>query len=284
VKDLSWDAFRHALVTTAPWKVAASMALTLASYACLSATEWLALRAQGRRFRYRDAAMVAVPAYALTNSAGFSPATGAAFRLQLYGRRGVPAKPAALVALTAGTAVTLSGPVTAGLAMLAAPASLAAAARAPAWMAMALGAVLLAPAAAWFVAFRREAPKWLGGGKRADLGWRPRVLGLAAGVGDWAFSCGALFVLLPAPDVRLLPGYLVAYIAGSLLSAASGVPGGIGVFEGVVLMLTTVMARVHETATALLLYRCIYSLGPLAIWGVTALIRRGVAHRREAAS
>lgn len=33
------------------------------------------------------------------------------------------------------------------------------------------------------------------------------------------------------------------------------------------LTLAAVFSQVHETAAALLLYRCIYSLGPLAIWG-----------------
>lgn len=274
LQSLSWPEFRHALVTTAPWKVAAAIILTAASYACLSVTEWMALRALGHPLSYRDALMVAAPAYALTNSAGFSPATGTALRLQLYRPRGLDAKAAAAVALTAGAAVTLSGPVTAGLAMLADPARIAAAAHAPAATAVALGLLLIAPAGLWFFAFTRRAPRWLGGRRRAKLGWRARAAGLAAGVGDWLFSGAALFVLLPSPAPILLPGYLAAYVAGSLLSAASGVPGGLGVFEAIMLTLTTLLSQVRETAPALVLYRGIYSLGPLAIWGTVWLARR----------
>jgi uncharacterized membrane protein YbhN (UPF0104 family) len=51
------------------------------------------------------------------------------------------------------------------------------------------------------------------------------------------------------------------------------VPGGLGVFEAIVLTLTTLLSQVHETAAALVLYRCIYSLGPLAIWGVASALR-----------
>lgn len=274
LQTLSWPDFRHALATTAPWQLGASIALTAGSYACLAGTEWLALRVLGHDLGYRDAAMVAAPAYALTNSAGFSPATGTAFRLQLYGQRGLNAKAAAAVALTAGAAVTASGPVTAGLAMLLDPGRVSAAARAPAVGAVVLGVVLIAPAALWFVAFTRRAPRWLGGRRRTQLSWRARAAGLACGVGDWLFSCAALFVLLPHPTPGLLPGYLVAYVAGSLLSAATGVPGGIGVFEAIVLTLATRFSQVHETAAALLLYRGIYSLGPLAIWSAVWLVRR----------
>jgi uncharacterized membrane protein YbhN (UPF0104 family) len=271
VASMSMHEFLRALAATAPAAVLASLALTAASYACLAATEWFALRALGAKLSYRAAARVAVPAYALTNSAGFSPATGTAFRLQLYGRMGVPATRAAAVALAAGTAVTLSGVVTAGLLMVLDPAAFGSAVHGPVWLAVALGLVLLTPGGLWFFAFTRRAPRWLGGG-RPGLSRRDRALALAAGIGDWLFSSAALFVLLPHPQFAAFPTYLAAYTAGALLSAATGVPGGIGVFEAIVLALTRVMTQVHETAAALLLYRCTYSLGPLAIWGATALI------------
>lgn len=98
-------------------------------------------------------------------------------------------------------------------------------------------------------------------------------MGLLAGLGDWLFSGAALFILLPTPELAVFPTFLAAYVAGSLLSAATGVPGGIGVFEAIVLALATLFAQVHETAAALLLYRCIYSLGPLSIWGGLVLWR-----------
>src|SRR5690554_3642188 len=51
---MSWASFVDALASTTPWAVVLSIALTLASYACLSATEWLALRAVGHDLSYRD--------------------------------------------------------------------------------------------------------------------------------------------------------------------------------------------------------------------------------------
>lgn len=283
---MSLSDFWGALTATPAWAVLLSVGFTGASYACLSGTEWLALQALGHPLRYRDAARVAVPAYALTNSAGFSPATGTMFRLQLYGRKGLTGPQAAAVAMLAGAAVTLSGLVTAGLLMLLDPYAFGGTLPGPIWTVAFLGAALMTPGALWFYAFTATAPAWLGGRRTPAPQRSARLIGLLAGLGDWLFSSAALFVLLPNPDFAVFPSFLAAYVVGSLLSAATGVPGGIGVFEAIVLTLTAMFNQVHETAAALLLYRGIYSLAPLAIWGGVILFRgwRGRRSRPSARS
>lgn len=268
-----------ALRATGVPAVLAACGLTAASYLCLSVTEWIALHALRRPLSFRQAVQVAAPAYALTNSVGFSAATGTAVRLQLYRPAGLDVRQSTAVAMVAGLAVTLSGLVAAGLAVVADAADFGQITPGGAWGAAALGILLLAPAVLWYLAFTPAAPRWLGGAHPAVPGSRLRTAGLAAGVGDWLFSCGALFVLLPQPDPANLPTFLVAYVAGCLLSAATGAPGGIGVFEAIVLTLTSMISRTHETAAALLLYRAIYSLGPLSLVGAYALIRRILAVR-----
>ncbi len=274
ISTITLSAFLAALAATSPIAIGLSIVLTGASYLCLSGTEWLSLQALKHRLSYRQAAMVAIPAYALTNTAGFSPATGTALRLQLYARRGLSAGQSAAVAMLAGTAVSLSGPVAAGLLMIAAPSRFAAAIHGSIWTALVVALLLVAPAGLWFWAFTPKAPRWLGGGRPALPAASTRLVGLLAGVGDWLFSGAALFALLPHAQLSAYPTYLAVYIVGCLLSAAAGVPGGIGVFEAIVLTLSTVFSQVHETAAALLLYRCIYSLGPLSLFAVVTVARR----------
>jgi len=103
-----------------------------------------------------------------------------------------------------------------------------------------------------------------------------RAFALTAGVGDWALSGAALYVLLPNPSLAAFPSFLAVFVLGSLVSAATGVPGGVGVFEAVVIGLSAVMARAHETAAALILYRAIYSLGPLLLTALALLAWRGI--------
>ena len=275
------SALVHAVATTNPIAVVGSISLTCASYLCLSGSEWLALKALGHRLGYWRAARVAVPAYALTNSAGFSPATGTALRIQLYSPMGLSAFQSTQVAMLAGAAVTISGVVAAGAVIILDP-SIGRALRQSSHVVPLVGGLMIAPVALWFVAFKSGAPAWLGGGKAERLPTRDRVLGLGAGLGDWTFSAAALFLLLPHPDPATFAGYFVAYTAGCILSAATGVPGGIGVFEAIVLSLTSVISKTHETAAALLLYRCIYSLGPLALAAAFGGIRRVAGSRRRA--
>lgn len=281
LSTISLGAFVGALAATPAWAVMLSMVFAAGSYACLSGTELLALRSLGHRLGFREAAAVAAPAYALTNSVGFGPATGIISRAKLYGPKGISAGESAEIFLVGGIAVTLSGLVAAGLLMLAAPSAFAGAVRGPPWLVALLGAGLMAPGALWFYASTPSAPAWLGG-RRTSPSRRLRLFGLSAGLGDWLLSCAALYILLPDPALAAFPAFLAAYIASSIISGSTGVPGGIGVFEVIVLSIATMFAQVHETAAALLLYRGIYNLGPLLIWGAIMLwraLRRGCARQ-----
>ena len=84
LKDWSWSAFLHALHATPAPSLAAAALLTPLSYACLGITEWYALQTLGHRQSWRRACWTALAAYALSNSLGFSWATGTAARLRLY--------------------------------------------------------------------------------------------------------------------------------------------------------------------------------------------------------
>jgi phosphatidylglycerol lysyltransferase len=102
---------------------------------------------------------------------------------------------------------------------------------------------------------------------------------LLAGLGDWVFSGGALFLLLPHPALTQAPAFLAVFVAGSVVGSASGVPGGLGVFEAVMLGLSAATSRVHETAAALITYRLINAVAPLMI-ACAALVARRVLTRR----
>ena len=281
VSTISWSDFQQALASTTVSAVLASIGLTLCSYACLSGTEWLSLRALGHSLSYRAAALVAVPSYALTNSAGFSPATGTLMRVRLYARRGLSAAASTQVAMLAGASVTLSGLVAGGVALLARASVYARVLHTPTSVVLFGGVLLLLPATLWFVAFAgRNGPPWLGRTQKSEIRLRDRLLGLCAALGDWFSSCAALFALFPHARWGVFPGFLGVYVAGSLLSAATGVPGGVGVFEAFMLMSTSIVAHAHETAAALVLYRCLYSLGPLAIVACLGTLRRASLHIR----
>lgn len=236
------------------WRIAAAIVATVFSYAFLGASEWWALEMVGRKLASWRILLVTVVSYTMSNGLGFSLATGGAARLRFYRGWGFKGTEIAAVTLLAGIAVTLSGFVTVGLALQAVhgvPFSL-----------HVIGLVMLAPAWLWLGHLPKRV-KFLPGVELVHPPLRTRVLALSGGIFDWILSGLALLLLMPGQPGNHIAPFLAVFVLGSVISAASGVPGGIGVFEAVVLTLSRHFALPHQTAAALVLYRLIYAIGPL---------------------
>lgn len=245
--------------STPIWAVGVAIGATAASYLCLAGSEWWALACIGRKLSGWKIGLVTFVSYALSNGLGFSLATGAACRLRFYRAWGLPGSEIASVTLLAGAAVTLSGAVTAGLALLLVP-------KMPAAIYL-LGLGLTAPAWLWIGRLPpslRILPKVALTNPKLQL----RIPALGAAIFDWVLSGLALFILLPDASADQFAGFLAIFILGSVVSAASGIPGGLGVFEAIVLALSHRFAQPHDTVAALVLYRVIYSIGPLTLTAV----------------
>lgn len=256
VQTASPSAIQAAFRATPPWAIGAAVATTLLSYLCLAASEQLALGYLGRRLAAWRVILVTFVSYALSNGLGFSLATGAAARLRFYRAWGLGGSEIGAVTLLAGAAVTLSGAVAAGLALLAIPGL-----PPPLY---GLAAILIAPAGLWIARLPKKG-RLLPAIELATPSLKTRLGALGGGLLDWALSGLALFVLLPGASADQFAGFLAVFILGSVVSAASGVPGGVGVFEAVVLSLSHRFALPHETVAALILYRLIYAVGPLSL-------------------
>ncbi|MBS0375673.1 MAG: bifunctional lysylphosphatidylglycerol flippase/synthetase MprF [Proteobacteria bacterium] len=238
--------------------------LTAASYALLTLYDALALRYVGRAVAYPRIALTSFIAYAFGHNLSLAAFTGAAVRYRLYLSVGLTAVDVAtIVSFCALTTALGVGTLAGGALVVAAPGA-AALHLGHAWS-QAVGVLLLAGVAAYVAwASRARRPLTIGA-------WalRPPGGGLAAGqvgvaVGDLLCSAGVLYLLLPAaarPDFPVFAGlYAVAIVAG----IASQVPGGLGVFEAV-LLLALPQVPAPQLLGALLAYRGVYYLAPLAL-------------------
>lgn len=256
------------LKAASPWMIALASACTLTSHACLAAVEWRAWRLIGRPQPLIDTAWRSFTANALSSLAGLGPASGTALRIKLYASTSAsPAQIARLVVLY--TAATyLAGIVSLGLSIAGAAGPISTATHAPAWATALVATGMMAPAALWFVLFRKPRSG------RVPPGTTDRLAALGAGIGDWIFSGAALFVLTTAAPSSF-PAFLAVFCLGSLLGGLAGVPGGVGVLEATVMGLH-VGSLPHATVAALILYRAIYLLGPAVIAVVGLIGRRAV--------
>jgi phosphatidylglycerol lysyltransferase len=252
-----------ALRAIGPWRIMAAIGLTVASHLLLTCYDVLGLRALGKKLPYRTAARAAFTSYALSHSLGFAAITGGSARLRIYGAAGLRPFTVAKLVLIAGCAFWGGIAATAAISMIASTRPLA------------MAGYILSPDAAHAVGLAvlsafallpllpRLMPRL-----KARFGVdfalpSPTTLVLLLGVAavDLAFASLALFVLVPGlgPDdfAQLYLAYSLAVIAGLL----THVPGGVGVFEAI--MIAVLPIRGPQVLAALIAYRAIYYLLPL---------------------
>lgn len=243
---------------------------TALSYLVVTGYDWLALRYIRRPLPWPKIGFAALISYAISNSVGLSVLTSGSLRYRLYSSWGLTTVDIARIVLF--TTVTLwLGILTMGGAVLVLyPLD----GRAlPHWVVAngrLLGvAVLSIPLAYVLLGMLRRQPIQLGSWELPMVRLRLALPQLAVGALDWAMAAAVLYVLLPSSAKidfsQILGAFLIAQIAGLI----SHVPGGLGVFESVMLLLLKGHLPVTSLLGVLLAYRVIYYIIPLALAAIT---------------
>lgn len=275
---------RHALHQIDGAQLALALGLTTASYLALTLYDWFAVRTIGQRLPWRTAALASFTSFTISHNFGLSLLTGGTARLRAYGAAGLDFADVARVTLIASG--TFWGGVFAvtAVALLATQHPLAMLGHSlPIATLHGTGLVLaLAFAALFILRVRGLAVLRLGS---ASLPLPPPSL-MAAQIGiaafDLACASGALFVLVPHADPALIGSFFLAYALAIVIALITHVPGGIGVFEAV--MLALVPLGRSDLFAALLLYRLIYYLLPLLVAGALLVGIEGHRLRRPIAT
>jgi uncharacterized membrane protein YbhN (UPF0104 family) len=244
-----------------------SVALVAASYVFLTGYDELCLRFLGKRLPYRVVALGSFISYAFANNLGFALLTGGSVRYQIFKNYGVSTAEVAIVTVMSAITFILAASLVVGSCMLLAPDALAAMTGFPVAFNVLLGTSLLTALAVYvgWVA-SGTAPKTLSWGTWSiDLPGARSTLGqLLVGCGDIACAAGALYILLPAStDVNYFV-FVGIFAAAITLGLISSVPGGVGVFEGIILFAVP-NATADQLIASLLAFRCAYYLLPLLV-------------------
>jgi phosphatidylglycerol lysyltransferase len=245
-----------------------ALACTAGSYWTLTFYDVSALRYVGVKLPYRFVAFVSFIGYAISNNIGFALISGGGVRYRLYSAAGVSAGDIAKVVVFA--AITfMAGLVGIGsVAFLIAPGELAPVAHIAPPVASAIGGVALALILATLVTAavnRRPVRIWR---LRIALPSARMVAAQIAVSGiDIGLAAAVLYTVLPPLHGIGYWGFLGLFSIALLLGVVSNIPGGIGVFESVM------MVGLRHTDNAAILggiiaYRAIYFLVPLIVAGV----------------
>jgi uncharacterized membrane protein YbhN (UPF0104 family) len=244
---------------------AVAAGLTAVNYLLLTGYDFLALLYVGRALRLRDVLYISFTSFAFSNSVGFQLLSGGSMRYRIYGRLGLKAVEIGEIVAFCTFTYALGVITVGGAVATFNPASLASLLPLPQWLISAFGLVLLAVSAA----YTAGAAIWRKPIAFGSFRLRPPSPALAlaqialASI-DAALAGAVLYALLPAESGMAFWSFLGVYIVAATASVLSWVPSGIGVFETVVIVMTAPASKAAELG-ALLAYRMIYFIAPLAI-------------------
>jgi phosphatidylglycerol lysyltransferase len=266
-----------------PIRLLLSLVVTVLGYLALAGYDAVSLAALGRRLPFRRVAYAAFLGYAFANSLPLSVVTGATVRYRLYTQWGLAEGEAARV-MTLNTVTYVVGLLaSAGLAFAVQPVLVPGFLRLPLHTARPIGFVCLAIVAGYLAWSGRpgcDLRIWRWELPRPTLG--RAVAQIAVSGADWVLSGAALYVLLP----HKVPFHVffAVFLLGQIAGLVAEVPGGLGVFEAVMLWGLEPALSAPAILIALVMYRLVYYLLPLGLaMGVWALRegRRWYRRHRE---
>lgn len=248
------------------WRLGAALGLTSLSYLALGLCETLAVHYAGAVLRYRKIAAISFVGSAIGNNLGNALLAGGSVRARLYSQAGVSAPRIARIVVVFSVSFWLGLAALGGCVFLAAPPP--AAAR----LDVGLATVRLVGGLCMGVVAAYAASAALGGRhlmirgidfSPPPLGTALTQLGLAAA--DLTCAAAALYLLL-SPGIGIsFPAFLGIFLFAQIGGVLSQVPGGVGVFESAVLLMLEPHAGSSHVLGALLVFRIVYYLLPLAL-------------------
>jgi phosphatidylglycerol lysyltransferase len=238
---------------------------TCAGYSSLTLYDALAVRFAGARVPYPRVALISFMGYAIGHNVGFNSISGGAVRYRAYTALGLGAGQIATIIAFGTLTFFLGASVLLGMSLLTNAGMSGSVLHVHAWLALLAGGILLAGVAAYL---------WLVCTRHAPLKFRkivipvpkPRVAFAQIGISclDMLCATSVLYVLLPREAAIGFFAFAGVYLIALAAGAASNVPGGIGVFEFVLLLLMPSVPT-DRLLGALIAYRAIYYFAPFAI-------------------
>ncbi len=239
---------------------------TVACYCVLPMYDLLGLRYAKQRMPLRYALRASLFAYAFSQSLGFAAITGGAFRLRFWSAQGLTTGDVARAATFSAVGFWLGILTACGLALTFETLPTAVLAYSSELWLRPVGIVLLALVAAYLVlgCVRRD-PITIGGLTFDAPGPALTLSQFAVACADWLLAGVVAWVLLPpTPGISFL-AFLGFFALAQGVGLISHVPGGLGVFDSLMVLLLSPHVGAEQAVAALVVYRAIYYLLPFML-------------------
>ena len=264
MKDYHLRDLRDAFVAIPYYKLFIALLLTSACYFLMTCYDVLAFRYINHPLPYKKIALASFVGYSLSNNLGYSFLSGGTVRYRFYSGWGLSTIDIAKI-VTFCTVSTFIGCITVGGVVCVTDPSVNLEIPILSTMSVrALGIILLAVPTVYLGMsfFGREALTI----RRFDFAMPSFGLALvqvAIASIDYAMAGAVVYTLLP-PDLGIsFPAFLGHFIIAMLAAIISQVPGGLGVFESLIVIQLAPIVSAASLLGSLLLFRVVYYLVPL---------------------
>jgi phosphatidylglycerol lysyltransferase len=262
-------------------QVLLSILLTLAGYLIMTGYDALAFRYIRHALPYRRIALASFIGYAFNNNVGLSGLVGGTLRYRLYNAWRLSAVEIAKIIAFYTITFWLGFVLLGGSLFIFAPPVIPHTVHLPFNSIRLLGFVLLIPALAylaWVIA--RHEPVRIRQWEFELPETRLLVAQILISCADWILAATVLYVLLPDQVPTGFVNFLGVFLLAQIAGVASNLPGGLGVFEAIILLFLAPYYHAGAILGSLIAFRGIYYLFPLIVATILLTIHE-VLEKRE---
>ena len=203
---------------------------------------------------------------AISNIVGFATLSSGAIRYRFYSRWGVPAQKIALVIAFENLCFWLGLFAVGGVTFLIEPLTLPKLLKLPFLSVRPIGLIFLTIVITYLIICAvRKKPFVIKGQSFAIPSFTSSIVQIGVSFLDWAFAAGVLYILLPNSVPLSFPGFFGIYLLAMIVSIISHVPGGLGVFETVILLLLPDSVNSARVFGSLIAFRAVYYILPFIV-------------------
>lgn len=264
LQTVSWREILSYFRTLTVGAVGLAIAMTAAAYLVLTLYDLSGTRYAGSKIPWRKVAPASFIAYAFSNSIGHPLVTGTPIRVRFYSAEGIDGSGIAKIVSYCVGGFWLGFAAIGGVTLSIAPAPLLEVFPFPTEFARAAGAALLAATAGYLIAAAKVRAAFTFRDWKLQLP-SPAIASaqLVIGVLDWCLAASVLYLVFPTGSDVSLPFFGVCFLVAHATGLLSGVPGGIGIFETVMVVAMDGHVDAPSVLGALVIFRTVYYVTPL---------------------
>ncbi|MEH1858912.1 MAG: lysylphosphatidylglycerol synthase domain-containing protein [Nostoc sp.] len=266
LREYNYRDILHSLAAIPKSRLSWAIWLTALGYLVMIGYDILGFNYINRSLSWNKIAFTNFISSAFSNTIGFALLTGSAIRYRFYSSWGVSAVAIAQVIAFANFTFWLGMFAVAGLLFLINPLKIPTQLHLPFATVRPIGVIFLLLVAAYLLGsiFIKQ-PLIIRGHEFRFPSFKISLLQIAISSFDWILAAAVLYALLPSNISLSYPDFLGIYLLAMFAGVVSNVPGGLGVFETIILLILSSKVSAAAVLGSMLAYRGVYYFLPLLV-------------------